>query len=194
MRSVALCLAFLLGPGPSPAAQERDTGKDGPPAAPSGAYRIGPEDVLTIAIWKNEALSGEMPVRPDGMISLPLLNDVQAEGLTPMELRDALMRRLSEYMPTPEVSVIVKEVRSPKISILGEVAHPGRYDLKGRITVLDLLALAGGLTEFASRSRIVILRGDGPGPARIRFNYSKAMQDGARENVELRPGDIVLVL
>ncbi|HEV8702667.1 MAG TPA: polysaccharide biosynthesis/export family protein [Candidatus Polarisedimenticolia bacterium] len=197
IRSVALCLAILailFIPGPPPAAQERSPGRSGPPETTSGDYRIGPEDVLTIAVWKNEALGGEMPVRPDGMISLPLLNDVQAAGLTPMELRDVLVKRLSEYMPSPEVSVIIKEVRSPKVSILGEVVHPGRYDLKGRTTVLDLLALAGGLTEFASRSRIVILRGDGPGPARIRFNYGKATQDGARENIELRPGDIVLVL
>jgi polysaccharide export outer membrane protein len=127
------------------------------------------------------------------MISLPLLNDVRAAGLTPMQLRDDLMKRLSEYMPTPEVSVIVQEVRSPKVSVLGEVAHPGRYDLKGRTTVLDLLALAGGLTEFASRSRIVILRGGGAHGGRIRFDYDKAMQDGARQNLELRPGDIVLV-
>ncbi len=144
-------------------------------------------------MWKNESLSAEMPVRPDGMISLPLLNDVQAAGLTPMQLRDLLVTRLSEYMPAPEVSVMVKEVRSPKISILGEVAHPGRYDLKGRTTVLDLLALAGGLTEFASRSRIVILRGTGPGPGRVRFDYDKALRDGGGDNLDLRPGDIVLV-
>jgi polysaccharide export outer membrane protein len=90
--------------------------------------------------------------------------------------------------------VILKEIKSPKVSILGEVTHPGRYDLRGRTTVLDLLALAGGLTEFASRSRIVILRAGGPGPNRIRFDYGKATQDGSRENIELRPGDIVLVL
>jgi len=193
-RSVALCLALLILPVPAPAAEERGTGGDAPPGASSGDYRIGPEDVLSIAVWKNDTLGGEMPVRPDGMISLPLLNDVQAAGRTPMELRDVLVKRLSEYMPAPEVSVIVKEVRSPKVSVLGEVAHPGRYDLRGRTTVLDLLALAGGLTEFASRSRIVILRGDGPKPSRIRFDYGKATQDGARENIELRPGDIVLVL
>src|SRR5881628_3510854 len=106
------------------------------------AYRIGPEDTLQIVVWKNEAMSRTVPVRPDGMISLPLLNDVQAAGLTPMELRDLLVKGLAEYMPSPEVSVIVQEVRSSKISILGEVAHPGRFDLKGRTTVLDLLALA----------------------------------------------------
>jgi polysaccharide biosynthesis/export protein len=162
-------------------------------AASTGGYLIGAEDLLYIGVWKNELLSRQVPVRPDGMISLPLLNDVRAAGLTPMQLRDLLIQRLSEYMPTPEVSVIVQEVRSPKVSILGEVAHPGRYDLKGRTTVLDLLALAGGLTEFASRSRIVILRGEGTHAGKIRFDYDNAMQDGARENLELRAGDIVLV-
>ncbi len=162
-------------------------------AVPPAEYRIGPEDVLYVAVWKNESMSREVPVRPDGMISLPLLNDVQAAGLTPMQLREVLVRRLAEYMPTPEVSVIVQEVRSPKVSILGEVAHPGRYELKGRTTVLDLLALAGGLTEFASRPRIVVLRGKGARVDRIRFDYGKAMSDGAQENLELLPGDIVLV-
>lgn len=189
------CLALLLIAAWPLWGQESD-GTDAPepgPAAPAGDYRIGPEDVLSIGVWKNEALSRDVPVRPDGMISLPLLNDVRAAGLTPMELRDVLMRRLADYMPGPEVSVIVKEIRSPKVSILGEVAHPGRYDLRGRTTVLDLLALAGGFTEFASRSRIVVLRAEGPGPGRVRFDYDKAMQDGARANFELRPGDIVLV-
>ena len=191
---VALCATLLLAALPPLQAEDRETTKpERGPAAPSGEYLIGPEDLLDIGVWKNEALSRQVPVRPDGMISLPLLNDVEAAGLTPMQLREILIRRLSEYMPTPEVSVIVQEVRSPKVSVLGEVAHPGRFDLKGRTTVLDLLALAGGLTEFASRSRIVILRSEKTRASRIRFDYDKAMQDGAQQNLELRPGDIVLV-
>jgi len=191
---VALCATLLLAALPPLQAEDRETTKpERGPAAPSGEYLIGPEDLLDIGVWKNEALSRQVPVRPDGMISLPLLNDVEAAGLTPMQLRDNLIRRLSEYMPTPEVSVIVQEVRSPKVSVLGEVAHPGRFDLKGHTTVLDLLALAGGLTEFASRSRIVILRSEKTRASRIRFDYDKAMQDGAQQNLELRPGDIVLV-
>ncbi len=196
---VALSAALAAGPLPLPAqagdraeAQTAPAESHGAPA-PSGDYTIGPEDLLYIGIWKNEALSRQVPVRPDGMISIPLLNDVRAAGLTPMQLRDVLVRRLSDYMPNPEVSVIVQEVHSPKVSVLGEVAHPGRFDLRGRTTVLDLLALAGGLTEFASRSRIVILRSGGSHTGRIRFDYDKAMQDGAQANFELRPGDIVLV-
>jgi len=156
-------------------------------------YRISPEDVLQISVWKNEAMSLTVPVRPDGMISLPLLNDVPAAGRTPMELKDLLTKRLSEYMPGPEVSVIVREVRGPKVSVVGEVAHPGRYELKSRTTVLDLLAQAGGFTAFAARSRIVILRAGDKRLERISFNYNKAFSDGEAQNIELRPGDIVLV-
>jgi polysaccharide export outer membrane protein len=191
------CLALTMAAGvPASLASDRGGGRPGPePAADAvpAEYRIGPEDLLYIAVWKNEAMSREVPVRPDGMISLPLLNDVQAAGLTPMQLRQVLIGRLAEYMPSPEVSVIVQEVRSPRVSILGEVVHPGRYDLKGVTTVMDLLALAGGFTEFASQRRIVVLRGKGPDAGRIRFDYDRAMSDGARENFELRPGDIVLV-
>ncbi len=157
-------------------------------------YRIGPEDMLQIAIWKNEAMSRTVPVRPDGMISLPLLNDVKAAGLTPMELRDLLIKSLAEYMPTPEVSVILTDVRSFKVSVIGEVAKPARYDLKSWTTVLDVLALAGGLNQFAARSRIVILRQEGKTLQRIPFNYNKVTSAGGEhENIYLRNGDIVLV-
>ena len=152
------------------------------------AYRLGPEDVLQISVWKNEALSRMVTVRPDGKISLPLLNDVQASGLTALELRDVLATKFAEYIPNPEVSVIVSEVRSFKVSVIGEVTRPGRFELKSSATVLDALALAGGFTQFASRSRIVILHPDGK---RIPFNFNKLA--GEQENFYLRNGDIVLV-
>jgi len=132
-----------------------------------------------------------VPVRPDGKISLPLLNDVQAAGLTTLELREVLTKKLAEYMPSPEVSVIVTDVRSFKVSVIGEVARPGRYELKSWTTVLDVLALAGGFTQFAARSRIVILQPDGKTMKRIPFNYNKIA--GEQENFYLRNGDIVLV-
>src|SRR2546425_9259301 len=124
-------------------------------------YLIGPEDMLDIAVWNNTAISRTVPVRPDGKISLPLLNDVQAAGLTPMLLREALMKKLAEYVPTPEVSVIVKEVHSFKVAVIGEIKTPGRYELKSRTTVLDVLRQAGPFTEFASRTRIFVLRPNG---------------------------------
>lgn len=158
-------------------------------------YRIGPEDVLQVSIWKNEAMSRTVPVRPDGKITLPLLNDVEAAGLTPMEFRDLLIKKLTEYMPSPEVSVIVVDPKSFKVSVMGEVPRPGRFELRSRTTVLDMLALAGGLSQFASRSKIVVLRPDrGKGMKRLPFNYNKAVTAGGeQENFYLQAGDIVVV-
>jgi len=182
---IAPALAGAQAPVAAPA--ERDAGRN---AAPD-SYRIGPEDSLQITVWKNGEISRPVLVRPDGKISLPLVNDVQAAGLTPLELREELTRKLAEFMPNPEVSVIVTGINSFKVSIIGEVSRPGRYELKGWITVLDALALAGGFTQFASRSRIVILQSDGKTMKRIPFNYNKVA--GEQENFYLRNGDIILV-
>ena len=197
-----LAILVVLAAGPAvaqnPTASNGSTSNgrtsNGSTVAIADEYRIGPEDMLQIAIWKNEAMSRTVPVRPDGMISLPLLNDVKAAGLTPMELRDLLIKSLAEYMPAPEVSVILTDVRSFKVSVIGEVAKPARYDLKSWTTVLDVLALAGGLNQFAARSRIVILRPEGKTMQRIPFNYNKVIAAGGEdENIYLRNGDIVLV-
>jgi polysaccharide export outer membrane protein len=158
------------------------------------AYRIGPEDLLQISVWNNEAMSRTVPVRPDGNISLPLLNDVHAAGLTPMELRDELMRKLTDYIPHPEVSVIVNDVHSFKVAVIGQVPKPNRYELKSAATVMDALAMAGGFTEFASRSRVVVIRGNGAKTERIPFDYEKVRDgDPKQVNFRLQPGDIVLV-
>jgi polysaccharide export outer membrane protein len=157
-------------------------------------YKIGPEDVLSISVWKNEAMSRVLPVRPDGMISLPLLDDIMAAGLTPMELRNVLAQKLAEYVPSPSVTVIVNDVHSFKVSVIGEVLRPARYELKSRTSVLDVLALAGGFNQFAARTRIVVLRQEGDKKARIPFNYNRVTAGSAdEENIYLRPGDIVLV-
>lgn len=164
--------------------------------APSvNEYRIGPEDVLDIAVWKNVELTRTVPVRPDGMISLPLINDVRAVGLTPLELREVLAKRLEEYIPSPQVSVIVSAVHSFKVSVIGEVGFPGRHEIRSGTTVLDALAMSGGLKEFAARSRIVVMRQDGRGGTkRLPFNYDNAITEGGEsENFSLRPGDIVVV-
>jgi polysaccharide export outer membrane protein len=181
--------ALSAGGTPSPAASVRPE-----PSRDEAGYRIGPEDLLQVSVWNNEAMSRTAPVRPDGKISLPLLNDVQAAGLTPMELRDDLMRRLVDYMPHPEVSVIVTDVRSFKVAVIGQGPKPDRYELKSSATVMDVLAMAGGFTEFASRSRIVVIRSDGGKTTRIPFDYEKVRAGDTRQlNFRLRPGDIVLV-
>jgi polysaccharide export outer membrane protein len=166
-------------------------------------YRIGPEDSLAIAVWQNQDLTRTVPVRPDGQISLPLVNDVQAAGLTPMELRDVLKEKLAEYAPGAEISVIVAEVNSFKVSVMGKVQRPDRYLLKGPTTVLDVLALAGGFQDFANQERVVVLRPEpffvqgkpsGQTFRRLYMNYKKVIGAGGEtENFALQPGDIVVV-
>jgi polysaccharide export outer membrane protein len=139
-------------------------------------------------------MSRVVPVRPDGMISLPLLDDIRASGLTAMELREVIAKKLVEYMPAPEVSVIVTDVRSFKVSVMGEVAKPGRYELRSKTTVLDIVAQSGGFTQFAARSKIVVLRPNGKKIERMAFNYNRVIASGGEdENFYLQPNDIVLV-
>jgi polysaccharide export outer membrane protein len=162
-------------------------------AAESAEYRIGPEDVLDILVWKNADLIRTVQVRPDGKISLPLVNDVQAGDLTAMELREVLAKGYAKYFTEPEISVSVREVHSLKVSVLGMVKAPGRYDLKSQATVLEALALAGGLGDFAKRDRIFVSRWDGAQWKRIGFNYSKVLDGDDQENFFLQRGDIIIV-
>lgn len=205
--SLSLTAAYAQAPAqtpaPAPAASPSSSVRQPEPPAtlPAGDYRIGPEDLLHIIVWKNDPMSRIVLVRPDGYISLPLLNDVKATGLTPMQLRDILVKSLAEYMPSPEVSVIVNDIRSFKVSVIGEVIRPGRYELKSATTALDVLAAAGGFSSFANRTKIVVLRptsttiGDNAAPMkRIPFNYNRVIASGGeQENIYLQPGDIVLV-
>jgi polysaccharide export outer membrane protein len=185
--------AILIALGSGPAAFAQNAAKAPARSAPSG-YRIGSEDILQISVFGNEALTRTVPVRPDGMISLPLLNDVQAAGLTPMELREVLMKKLVEFVPAPEVAVIVSEVRSFMISVIGQVSKPGRYDLRSSATIVDALAMAGGFKEFAARSKVVVIRSEGGVSKRIAFDYDKmSAAKSPQENFALRPGDIVMV-
>jgi polysaccharide export outer membrane protein len=168
------------------------------PAAPivepiGDAFRIGPEDVLDVQVWKNPELSRVVPVRPDGMISLPLVNDIRAAGLTPIELRQQVTQRLAEFIPSPEVSVIVREVHSVKVAVVGSVRMPGHYEVNSAATVLELIARAQGLTEFADRGRIVVLRQNGKATKRIPFNYRKVAEGSEQDNFVVQPGDIIVV-
>lgn len=192
---VIAALLAALGIVGSAAAQQASpvTTPVQPAALPSG-YVIGPEDMLQISIWKNDTMSRALPVRPDGKISLPLLHDVQAAGLTPMQLRDKIAKSLNEFMPNPEVSVTVLEVRSYKVSVLGEVQKPGTFQPRVPMTVLEALAQAGGFRDFASPSKIIIFRKDDRGQTqRLRFNYNRAVGSAGEDNVTLRSGDVVVV-
>ena len=157
-------------------------------------YKIGPEDVLDISVWKAPELSRTVPVRPDGKVSLPLINDIQAAGMTASVLRQELAKRLAEFVPSPEVAVIVREVHSSKVSVIGSVRNPGRYELKSPATVLELIALAQGFTDFANRDRIVVIRRNGSGnPQRISFNYRKVADGSDQDNFFVQSGDIIVV-
>jgi lipopolysaccharide/colanic/teichoic acid biosynthesis glycosyltransferase len=159
-------------------------------------YVIGPADVLEVAVWQNALLSRTVPVRPDGKISLPVINDVQAAGLTPVQLQSILIKALANYIQTPEVSVIVREVHSFNVSVIGHVKTPGRYELTSRVTVLEALAMAGGLTEYADRGQIVILRRAGAITKQLPFAYDKVTPvNGSKgqSNFFLQPDDIILV-
>lgn len=156
-------------------------------------YRIGPEDVIDVLVWKNPELTRTVTVRPDGRISLPLVNDVAASGLTPSQLRQILTEGLAPYVNEAEVSVVVREIHSMRVSVIGMVKTPGRFDVASQITVLEALALAGGLTEFAKKDRIAILRYDGRRWQRYGFDYTNALYENAEQNVPLRAGDIVVV-
>src|SRR4029453_7240725 len=149
--------------------------------------------LLLVSVWKNETLSRQLPVRPDGKISMPLLHDIVAAGLTPLQLRDKIATSLAEYMPNPEVSVSVLEVRSYRVSVLGEVQKPGVLQLRAPTTVLEAIALAGGCRAFASPRKIIIFRRDDAGQTqRLRFNYNRAVGVAGEENVALRSGDVVV--
>jgi len=158
------------------------------------AFRIGPEDILDVQVWGDSDLSRTVPVRPDGMISLPLVNDIRAAGLTPAELRLHITQRLAEFIPSPEVAVIVREVHSVKIAVLGAVRVPGLFEVKGPATVLEMLARAQGFSEFADRGRIVVLRRDGATTTRIPFNYRQVAEQGSeQDNFPVYAGDIIVV-
>src|SRR5688572_12089543 len=156
-------------------------------------FRIGAEDLLDVQVWKNcPELCRTVPVRPDGKVSLPLVNDIQAAGLTTNELRMQVTQRLAEFIPSPEVSVIVREVHSVKVSVVGAVRMPGHYEVNSAATVLDLIARAQGLTEFANRDRIVVKRQNGAATKQISFNYTR-VAEGKDDNPFVQPGDIIVV-
>jgi polysaccharide biosynthesis/export protein len=180
----------------NPAQQNVAPGKqDSPPAAASPEYVIGPEDVLAVTVWKEPDISKTLPVRPDGKISLPLVGELQASGLTASKLQDVIAQKLKEYIENPQVNVIVEEVKSRSFNIVGKVLKPGSFDLAKPTAVLDAIALAGGFQDFAKVSKIYVLRRMPDGSQRmLPFNY-KLVIKGKRldENIELQSGDTVVV-
>jgi polysaccharide export outer membrane protein len=157
-------------------------------------FLIGPEDVLAVHFWRDQEMSGDVMVRPDGMITLPLVGDIRAAGLTPESLKEAIEKAASRLITEPSVTVAVKEINSRKVFITGEVTKPGPYPLSGPRTVMQLIAVAGGLLEYADKDNIVVLRTINGQQKSYKFRYSDVSKGrGLEQNIELQPGDTVVV-
>jgi polysaccharide export outer membrane protein len=156
-------------------------------------YIIGADDMLHVSVWKEPDLTNTLPVRPDGKISLPLLNDVQAAGMTPMQLANSVSEKLKKYLSDPRVTVVVTQMNSQRIFVLGEVLHSGAMTLFPNMTVLQALASAG-FTQFANTKGIYLLRNEGGKQQKIPFNYKQVVKGEAMEqNLILKPGDTIVV-
>ena len=176
------------------AAQASDSDKKPAPGAISvnDEYRLGSGDKLRIEVYKDAQLSQSVQIRPDGKITLPLIGDMTATGLTPIELRDEIAKQLTEYITNPTVTVIVVEATSAHAYVMGEVAHPGEVSLHGPVTIVQAIAMAGGFKEFANTKEVKVLRPNGNNVQTIRFNY-KDMLNGDAKPMLLRAGDTVIV-
>jgi polysaccharide biosynthesis/export protein len=170
-----------------------------PAAAPNPTdaernYVIGPADVLNIDVWKQPDVSRTLPVRPDGKISLPLLEDIQAAGLTPLQLEATISARLIKFVNNPQVTVIVTQVNSQRVYVLGQAMHPGPYPLLPDMTVLQAIAGAGGLAQFAKDKDIYVLRTVNGHQERYPFNYRLALNGkNTQQNIALKSGDTVVI-
>jgi polysaccharide biosynthesis/export protein len=171
-------------------AQSGDAGKDSDAASD---YVIGADDMLRISVWKEPDLSENLPVRPDGKISMPLLNDIQAAGLTPLQLRDSITEKLKKYIADPRVTVVVTAMTSQRVFVTGEVVHSGPVALLPHMTMLQVLGQAG-FTQFANVKGIYVLRTENGKQVKLPFNYKEVVKGNHPEqNIALKPGDTVVV-
>jgi polysaccharide biosynthesis/export protein len=162
--------------------------------ADSEKYVIGPEDLLYIHVWNEEALTRQVPVRSDGKISLPVIDEVHAAGLTPLQLKEKLTLRLKEFIDNPSVSVIVTEANSQKVFVSGEVRTPGVYRLRSETTLLQVIPMAGGFTEWADQKKIVVIRKEAEKDKRMVVNYKKIVSgEDMSANIVLKSGDTIIV-
>src|SRR3984957_11960725 len=199
-KSSVLLLGSLLVLSCGSAVQARQDGNS-PKGAPAGVtspsdpdYKIGPQDVLRIDVWKENEISRITPVRPDGRISLPLLNDVQAAGLTPTQLSGVIAEGLKKYITNPQVTVGVNEINSRRVYVTGEVTKPGAFPLQPGMTVLQALTSSGGFTQFAKIKGIYVLRTEDGKQIKHPFNYKDVVKGKQPElNILLQPGDVIVV-
>ncbi|HQR28922.1 MAG TPA: polysaccharide biosynthesis/export family protein [Anaeromyxobacteraceae bacterium] len=202
-RGLGVCAALACALAAASASGCKTTGEyvwvDDLPAkapAPPNAYVIQVGDTIAVRVWNQDAISTKVKVRPDGKVSVPFVNDVEAAGSTPTDLASRIQARLQEYIVSPVVTVVLEDARPMTVAVLGEVARPGNYQLDAGAGVLPALAVAGGMTPFASRDRIMVIRQkpDGSGAQRIRFTYSALTSlEGRAATFRLQGGDVVVV-
>jgi len=163
-------------------------------ATNDAGYLIGPDDTLQISVWKEPELSGSVPVRPDGKISIPLVDDVQAAGLTAVQLSEQIADKLKKFVTNPHVTVIVTAINSRRVYVLGEVNHPGGFTLLPDMNILQAISDAGGLTQFAHGKKVYVLRTEGGKQVKYPFNYSKVLKgENPEQNIALKSGDTIVV-
>jgi len=188
--TVVMTILLLASPVVVPAADIKVLASTTPPES---EYRMGTEDVIEVFVWKEPELSTTVTIRPDGRISLPLASELEASGKTAAELQAEITVRLSKYVVQPVVNVMVKQVNSLKISVLGEVRRPDVYRIKNRVTVLDAIAMAGGFTDLARPNKVIVLRNTATGPQRIRINIKQLVDDDSIAPFFLQTLDTVYV-
>lgn len=207
MKSGSLLMIAILAPGLLCSAQNQQpaatptgapaTATPATPAPPAAAandtYVIGANDVLSVTVWKEPTLSGSVLVRPDGMISIPLVGDIQAAGLTPLRLADQITTKLKKYVQDPNVSVVVSSIHSKMIYLIGEVGKTGPIEMSPDMTLLEAISSAGGLSEFANKKKIYILRDQGGKRERIPVHYKGALAGNRALDLALKPGDTIVV-
>lgn len=200
-RQIGLAMALMLGTrvwaqGAAPAQPAHDPASvqsAGGAAQVAPDYVIGPDDVLHIAVWKEADLTATLPVRPDGKISLPLLDDVQASGLTPKQLSDSITEKLKKYIADPRVTVVVNQINSKRVYLVGEVSHTGPMPMLANMTVLQAISSAG-LTQFANTKGIYVLRTENGKQQKMPVNYKKLVKgEQIEQNYLLKPGDTIVV-
>ena len=190
---ISLVIALFASLSVAGLAQSPANSMSQPTAAAGASYIIGADDTLHVSVWKEPDLTATLPVRPDGMISLPLLNDVQAAGLTPMQLAALLTERLKKYLSDPRVTVVVTQINSQRVYLTGEVLHTGAIPMTPNMTVLQALSSAG-FTQFANTKGIYVLRTEGGKQQKFPINYKQLVKGNDMDkNIVLKPGDTIVV-
>lgn len=189
---LVVATGVLDAQGGAPTAQPAPKAASAVPV--DASFVIGPEDVLGILFWRDADISGDVSVRPDGRVTLPLIGDIIAAGVTPAALRDQIQAASAKYLTDPNVTVVVRQINSRKVYITGEVAKPGAYPLTGPRTVMQLISLAGGVTQFAKTDSISILRPERGQTRAFSFNYKHVAEGrNVQQNIQLQPGDTIVV-